>query len=202
MADTYALLDEVKDALRIPATDTHDDLTIESCISSSSRAIDQFCDRYFGQTGTQAVPVQRLYRAVDRRVLIDDLVTLTDVEVDYTGYAENFTSLGASSVLTQPVNAGTMVPAWPFTQLLAKPRTVLPPAPGWIRVSGVFGWPAVPSQVRDACILNASKLFKSRDIPLGLQSAGDGLGTIVIPSAGLHPDARMLCEPFRRYGLV
>lgn len=200
MATTYALLDDVKDALRI--SDTDDDVTLAGIIESASRAIDQYCDRFFGQTGTVAAPVSRLYRSINRQVQIDDLVTLTDVEVEYTGYAETFTSLGAASVIKQPVNAATMVPPWPYTVLLAKPSAVLPTPPGWVRVSGVWGWPAVPQQIRDACVLQSARLFKSRDIPLGYASGGDGMGTIVIPGAGLHADARALCDPFRRMGLA
>ena len=200
MASTYALLDDVKDALRI--SDTNDDVVLAGVIESASRAIDQYCDRYFGQTGTEAVPVQRLYRATGtRQVLIDDLVTLTDVEVDYSGYAETFTSLGATSVVKQPVNAATLVPPQPYTVLLAKPSAVLPLPPGWVRVSGVWGWPAIPQQIRDACVLQSVRLFKSRDVPLGVMGGSDMLAPMRLPG-GLHPDARILCEPFRRLGIA
>ena len=200
MASTYALLDDVKDALRI--SDDHDDVVLAGVIESASRAIDQYCDRYFGQSGTEASPVQRLYRANGRVVLVDDLVTLTEVEVEYAGYAETFTSLGSTSVIKQPVNAATLVPAQPYTQLLAKPSTVFPQPPGWVRISGVWGWPAVPQQIRDACVLQSVRLFKSRDIPLGYASGGDSMGTIVIPGPGLHPDAKALAEPFRRMSVA
>ena len=195
MATTYALLDDVKDALRI--SDTHDDVALAGVIESASRSIDQYCDRYFGQVGTEAAPVSRLYRARGRQVLVDDLVTLTDVEFEYSGYAETFTSLGSDSVIKQPVNAATLIPAQPYTALLAKPSTVLPQAPGWVRISGVWGWPAIPQQIRDACVLQSVRLFKSRDVPLGVMGGADMMGAIRLPG-GLHPDARILCEPFRR----
>lgn len=199
MATTYALLEDVKDALRI--SDDHDDVVLAGVIESASRAIDRYCDRYFGQTGTQAAPVQKLYRARSGVVLIDDLVTLTDVEVEYAGFAETFTSLGATSVIKQPVNAGTMTPPHPYTVLSAKPSTVLPPMPGWVRVSGVWGWPSVPQQIRDACVLQSVRLFKSRDVPLGVMGGNDMMGAIRLPG-GLHPDARILCEPFRRRAIA
>ena len=201
MADVYAELAAVKDALRITDTDTQDDVTLSSVMESASRAIDAYCDRYFGQLGTVAAPVTRLYRASNRRVHIDDLVTLTDVAVDYSGYAETFTSLGASSVLTQPVNAATMRPPWPYTELLAKPSAVLPAMPGWVRVSGVWGWPAVPQQIVDACVLQSVRLFRSRDVPLGIIGGAADLGVMRLPG-GLHPDARLLCEPYRRLALA
>jgi hypothetical protein len=199
MATTYALLDDVKDALRI--SDDHDDVVLSGVIESASRAIDRYCDRYFGQTGTEAAPVQKLYRARSGMVLIDDLVTLTDVEVEYAGFAETFNTLGPNSVIAQPVNAATMTPAHPYTVLTAKPSTVLPPMPGWVRVSGVWGWPSVPQQVRDACVLQSVRLFKSRDVPLGVMGGTDMMGAIRLPG-GLHPDARILCEPFRRMAIV
>lgn len=195
MATTYALLDDVKDALRI--SDTHDDVALAGVIESASRSIDQYCDRYFGQVGTEAAPVSRLYRARGRQVLIDDLVTLTDVEFEYSGYAETFTSLGDDSVIKQPINAATLIPPQPYTALLAKPSTVLPQPPGWVRISGVWGWPAIPQQIRDACVLQSVRLFKSRDVPLGVMGGADMMGAIRLPG-GLHPDARILCEPFRR----
>jgi hypothetical protein len=199
MTATYALLEDVKDALRI--TDDVDDLVLAGVVESASRAIDKYCDRYFGQTGTQAAPVHRLYRARSQQVMIDDLVTLTDVGVEYSGFAETFSSLGANSVLKQPVNADTENPTRPFTSLLAKPGTVLPPPPGWVRVTGVWGWPTVPPQIRDACVLQTVRLFKSRDVPLGVMGGADMMGAIRLPG-GLHPDARQLCEPFRRFGIA
>lgn len=201
MADVYAELGAVKDALRITDSDTQDDVTLSSVIESASRAIDAYCDRYFGQLGTVAAPVNRLYRATNRRVHIDDLVTLTDIAVDYSGYADTFTSLGATTVLPQPVNAATMQPAWPYTELLAKPSAVLPPPPGWVRVSGVWGWPAVPQQIVDACVLQSVRLFRSRDVPLGIIGGAADLGVMRLPG-GLHPDARLLCEPYRRMALA
>lgn len=199
MTATYALLEDVKDALRI--TDDVDDLVLAGVVESASRAIDKYCDRYFGQTGTQAAPVHRLYRARSQQVMIDDLVTLTDVGVEYSGFAETFSSLGSNSVLKQPVNADTENPTRPFTSLLAKPGTVLPPPPGWVRVTGVWGWPTVPPQIRDACVLQTVRLFKSRDVPLGVMGGADMMGAIRLPG-GLHPDARQLCEPFRRFGIA
>lgn len=199
MAATYALLEDVKDALRI--SDDHDDVALAGVIESASRAIDRYCDRYFGQTGTQAAPVQKLYRSRSGVVLIDDLVTITDVEVEFAGFAESFTSLGATSVIQQPVNAATATPPQPYTVLLAKPGTVLPPMPGWVRVSGVWGWPEIPQQIRDACVLQSVRLFKSRDVPLGVMGGADMMGAMRLPG-GLHPDARILCEPFRRLGMA
>lgn len=199
MAATYALLEDVKDALRI--SDDHDDVALAGVIESASRAIDRYCDRYFGQSGTQAAPVQKLYRSRSGVVLIDDLVTLTDVEVEFSGFAESFTSLGANAVLQQPINAATATPPQPYTVLLAKPYTVLPPMPGWVRVSGVWGWPEIPQQIRDACVLQSVRLFKSRDVPLGVMGGADMMGAMRLPG-GLHPDARILCEPFRRLGLA
>ena len=199
MAATYALLEDVKDALRI--SDSRDDVSLAGVIESASRAIDRYCDRYFGQSGTQSAPVQKLYRSRSGVVLIDDLVTLTDVEVEFSGFAESFTSLGANAVLQQPVNAATATPPQPYTVLLAKPYTVLPPMPGWVRVSGVWGWPEIPQQIRDACVLQSVRLFKSRDVPLGVMGGADMMGAMRLPG-GLHPDARILCEPFRRLGLA
>jgi hypothetical protein len=198
MAINYTDLASVKLALHLSTTDSVDDTVLNALMTTASREVDQYCDRYFGQLGTLEDPQERLYRVRTRNlVLTDDIVEVVDVQVDYTGYAQTFTSLGADSVIPLPVNAMQQATPFPYTSLQTVPSTVLAMPPGWVKVIGVFGWPEVPRAVKDATLLQTLRLFKSRDVPLGLVGGADSLGVLRLPG-GLHPDARMLLEPYRR----
>lgn len=193
----YADLVDVRAALRIDPADTQYDAVLSVAISAASRKVDEYCNRYFGQIGTMDDPDQRLYRANAQRILIDDLVSLVRLEFDYTGFLTTFTEFDASSVIPSPVNAANLQPARPYTMLLAKPNTTLPQPPGWVRVSGVFGWPVVPDPVRQATLLQAIRVFKAQDVPLGLVASSDAVSVMRLPR-GLHPDAAELLSGFER----
>lgn len=198
MAINYTDLASVKLALQLSTTDSVDDARINALMTVASREVDQYCDRYFGSLGTLEEPQVRLYRTRSWDVVLtDDLVLVTDVAVDYTGYGQTFTTLGAGSVLPLPANAAQLAEPHPYTMLQALPSTVFPPAPGWVRVSGIFGWPEVPKAVKQATLLQTLRLFKTTDVPLGLVGGADSLGVLRLPG-GLHPDARMLLEPYKR----
>lgn len=198
MAINYTDLASVKLALHLSTTDSVDDTVLNALMTTASREVDKYCDRYFGRLGTSQEPQQRLYRCRTwDSVLTDDIVEVLDVEVDFTGYADSFSSVGASGVIPAPVNAQAGAEPAPYTYLVSKPSTVLPAVTGWVRVTGIFGWPEVPKAVKDATLLQTIRLFKSRDVPLGLVGGADSLGVLRLPG-GLHPDARMLLEPYRR----
>lgn len=198
MAINYTDLASVKLALHLSTTDSVDDTVLNALMTTASRQVDEYCDRYFGRLGTSEEPQERLYRVRTRNlVLTDDIVEVVDVLVDYTGYAQTFTSLGADSVIPSPVNAANGSIPFPYTALQTVPSTVLAMPPGWVKVIGVFGWPEVPSAVKQATLLQTIRLFKTRDVPLGLVGGADSLGVLRLPG-GLHPDARMLLEPFKR----
>lgn len=195
MTDTYITLNELKAALNIGTADTVDDTALTSVMASAAGAVTAYCDRYFGKVGSIGTPVARLFPPTGGAVQIDDLVSFSNVEIDYSGDATDFTAAGTAAFLPLPVNAATMDPARPYTSL--RPRGVqLPGAEGWIKVTGVWGWPAVPAAIKDATLLQAVALFKSKDVPTGIVGGMDvapmRLGT------NLHPTARVLCEPFVR----
>ena len=198
MTDTYITLAELKGALSITSLDTTEDAALNSVLSSAAGAVTAYCDRYFGQVGTDASPVARIFPTVGRLVLIDDLVSMFDVELDSSGDGDTYATLGTAAVVALPLNADTLDPARPYTSLAAKTSTSFP-AGSCARVTGVWGWPAVPAPIQDATLLQAVRLYSSKNVPLGIVGGMDvspmRLGT------GLHPDARQLCEPYVRTNL-
>ena len=64
-----------------------------------------------------------------------------------------------------------------------------------VQIVGVFGWSAIPTAVRQACILLAMRQFKRYDSPLGVAGFGD-LGAIRV--GRVDPDVEALLQPYRK----
>jgi hypothetical protein len=65
-----------------------------------------------------------------------------------------------------------------------------------VRVFARYGWPEVPDAVREATILQASRLFTRLDSPLGVAGFGD-MGAMRV-SRFVDPDVEQLLAPYRR----
>ena len=63
------------------------------------------------------------------------------------------------------------------------------------RITAVWGWAQVPTAIKQATIIQSSRLFKRLDSPLGVLGMGD-LGQIRV-SRYLDPDVEQLAMPFR-----
>lgn len=197
-ASTYITLNELKTALNIGTADTVDDDALTAAMSAAAGAVTAYCDRYFGQTGTIGTPVARMYHPDDRVVYTDDLVSFSAVEYADAD-AQDWTSIGTAVVTPLPPNAATLEPAHPYTALRAQSTAGWPDDDGWVRITGVWGWPEVPSQIKQATLLQAVRLATSRSVPLGIVGGMEAMPMRL--GNGLHPDARVLCEPYVRTNL-
>jgi hypothetical protein len=66
-----------------------------------------------------------------------------------------------------------------------------------VKVTAVFGWPAVPIAITQATIIQASRIYKRLESPLGVAGFGD-LGAISV-TRDLDPDVAQLVAPYRRH---
>jgi hypothetical protein len=64
-----------------------------------------------------------------------------------------------------------------------------------VRITGVWGWVSIPTAVKQATILQASRIFKRNDSPLGVAGFGD-MGVVRV-GARLDPDVQHLVDPYR-----
>jgi len=190
----YATLVEVKAALRI--TDSVDDSLLDMAVESASRLIDGYAGRQFYSSGTAT----RYFVAYDDfNVEVDDLangtVTITTAQ-DADGVFD--TTWGTDDYQLEPLNQILDGIGWAFTSIRAVGDFLWPISGGeaLIKVQGTFGWPAVPIAVKQACIIQASRIFKRLDSPLGIAGFGD-LGAIRV-SSQLDPDVAQLVMPYRR----
>jgi hypothetical protein len=189
----YASLAEVKAALRI--TDSIDDSLLETAIESASRLVDGFAGRNFYPNGTAT-----RYFTPDDMILceIDDLITLTTLEVsaDLDGVFDQ--TWNSTDYQLEPLNGrADGLTGWPRTRIRAVGDYVFAQNVGEasVKVTGTWGWSAVPTAVKQATVIQASRIFKRLDSPLGVLSAPD-LGYIRVGTR-LDPDVQQLVEPYR-----
>lgn len=185
----YATIGELK--TRIGITDTTDDTVLSAVLEACSRSIDGYCNRSFGKT---AAGVVRYFTPVDaREVLIDDCVTLTAVATDADGdrtYEDTWT---ATDYDLLPENAGTNTP---YTIIATSPEGEysFPLVRKGLKLTGTWGWPEVPSPVKEACLIQAYRIFKRKDAPFGISGSPE-MGMMRI--GRLDPDVLWLLDVYR-----
>lgn len=192
MTNAYATLQQVKDALRI--TDSVDDSLIEMSIEAASREIDSYCQRVFYLT-----TATRTYRADDNFLLeIDDLVSLTTLKT--TAQTAWDTTWGAGDYQLEPTNGIVGGLTQPYTRIRAIDNYTFPIMRNvTVQVAGVFGWSAIPVDVRLACVVLSQRLFKRFDSPLGIMGMGD-LGAIRV--SRIDSDVQALLAPYQKVSIA
>jgi hypothetical protein len=189
----YCSLAEIKAALRI--TDNIDDSLLETAVESASRLVDGFAGRNFYSNGTAT----RFFTPEDSIVCeIDDLISLTRLEVsaDLDGVFDQVWS--ATDYQLEPLNGrADGLTGWPATRIRAVGDFVFGTNIGEasVKVIGTWGWSAAPVAIKQATIIQGSRIFKRLDSPLGVLSAPD-LGYIRVGTR-LDPDVQQLVEPYR-----
>jgi hypothetical protein len=187
----YASLSEVKASLRI--TDSVDDSLLETAIESASRLIDGFTARSFSNAGTAV----RDFAATDSiNLIIDDAISVSLVQAtDEKG--STYTTFGVNDYQLEPVNSRSDGLYFPYTGIRAVNTYAWPVVDqqALVRVTGVWGWAAVPTAVKQACVIQSSRLYKRLDSPLGVAGFGD-MGAIRV-GRYLDPDVEQLLMPYR-----
>lgn len=187
----YVTLSELKAVLRI--TDTVDDVLLEGAIEGASRMIDGFTNRYFYNGGTAT----RDFAPLDSyNVFIDDLQTLTSIS-STNQVGGDYTTWTANDYQLEPVNGLASGIGQPYTSIRAVGKYTFPNFNGQalVRVTGVWGWSAVPQPIKQACLIQASRIFKRYDSPLGVAGFGD-MGVVRV-GARLDPDVEHLTMPYK-----
>ena len=184
----------MKAALRIQ--DTVDDSLLEMAIESASRAIDGHAMRSFYSSGTAT----RYYAADDSFVCqVDDLAG-TAITLSTSANGDGIFDVTWSDVDYQlePTNGYTDGLTVPYTRIRAVQNYLFPVQAGenLVKVTGVFGWSAVPIAITQACVVQSSRLFKRLDSPLGIVGFGD-MGAMRV-TRYLDPDVEQLVAPYRK----
>jgi hypothetical protein len=178
----------------IPSADTVDDTMLEIAIESASRAIDSYTNRNFYSSGTAT----RYYAPTSNMVCeTDDIVSLVHLKtMDST---DLFTiTWAATDYQLEPLNGIVDGMPTPYTRIRAIGDYLFEPLDGQatVEVRAVFGYTSTPISIRQACILQASRIMKRNDSPLGVAGFGD-LGVVRV-SSRLDPDVAQLIDSYRK----
>jgi hypothetical protein len=176
---------------------------LDDIVTAVSRTIDQHCGRHFYRDGTTGVPVARVFEVEDVNELelgpFNDLVSITSLKTDDDGDGVYETTLSASTYQLCPVNAASRgAYSQPYTEIDLLNGTTFPYAvPSGreylIQVTGVWGWPAVPVEVKQAARILVAEVAKLQDAPLGVAGASE-FGVFRVPSQ-MPPVARRMLSP-------
>lgn len=195
----YATLAELRAYVGIPPVDTADDAMLTLALDSASAQVDAYCDRGFDQ---DASPTVRVYKPQNLRELdVEPFATTTGLVVktddNGDGVFETTWTLGTDYRL-EPMNAPTQDEPW--TRLVALGTRwfpMLPYRPG-VEVTARFGWGAgVPSAVKQATLIQATRLFKRQVSPFGVAGSVE-FGSEVRLLDELDRDVQRLLKPYRR----
>jgi hypothetical protein len=197
MASDYCTISELKATLSLTG-ESYADPDLSLAITAASRTIEQMTDRRFYED-TDANQIRYYTPTGAFRVDIDDAVTVTALATDWSG-AQTFTqswTVNHDYILT-PLNAAA--DGEPYTAIEVMPRSGLYMPwdyPRSVRVTGQFGWPAVPEPIKQATMMLASRLVKQvREAPFGIAGFGDG---VAVRLAGADPVIGSMLERYQRH---
>jgi hypothetical protein len=186
----YVELPLVKSALGKMTADDRDDLILQA-IAAASRWIEGRCGRRFypdraATARTFPVVGQSLYDACDQVLLVDDIASADDLAVS-TGSTGSWTPVTGWD--TGPDNAFAV--GLPVTQLRSRRGWL--PLSGRVQVTARWGWPAVPDDIAQAALLQATRLYRRKDSPQGVLGNSEWGPTRVSRS---DPDVEALIAPY------
>ena len=131
------------------------DTAILRDLTAVSRFLDRACDRPAG-FNKDASAVERLFipRRTTRSLLVNDLVSVSAITIDEGMDNAYSRTLASTDYELRPLNAADGPQANPYTEVYATEWGVLAAWSGGVRVkiSAVWGWPAVPEAIQAACI--------------------------------------------------
>jgi len=200
-APDYCTEDELKAFVRI--ADDLDDDQVALAVTAASRAVDQATGRQFGlvadfveaRTYVPRYDARRLCWTVD----IDDLMTTSGMEVAFDEDGDGTFSADITDYVLRPSNAA--LEGRPWTELVVRATSAVQPSgpDESVRVTACWGWTSVPSAVKEATLLQASRLLARRDSPYGVAGSPDA-GSEVRLLARVDPDVAVALRLYRRRG--
>ena len=170
---TYANLAQVRVGLHVPETGGWSEVGTEEALEVIAAAADYAIDKLCGVDPNgflppESVSTRKYWARSERLIITDDIATRDDVVIHNQTSGQALILHDDWRWVSEPnaVDAG-----WGIRRL---PRYVR----GWyvddeIRVTAMFGWPAVPPALLMAANALCRRMFASQELPLGIIEAGD-----------------------------
>lgn len=208
MAHTqYVDKDDLKAYLGLSGT--AQDTNIDNAINGASRQIDKFCDRRFWQDDT--VQVKYYNPTNDFYLTVDDISTTTGliVQLDTTDDGTYDTTLTLDTdYILKPINPqihkiSNTTYYYPQNELqiiaTRSSERFDPLIIKNVKITAKFGWSKVPEAISQACLIQATRLFKRKDTPFNVMG-NEQTGTIQLFNK-FDVDARELIKPYKLHTL-
>ena len=192
MAHEYITSAELKTAIDLTGETFADD-DIVGAIAAASKSVEKITRRRFWKDA-DATSVRYYSPRSSSLVEIDDLVDLTEFA---TGPGDN--TFGAAwtentDFRLAPLNAAADGRPWKHVKTVVQSLTV---GIATVRVTGQFGWDAVPDEVVEATTILASRfLRRAKDAPFGALNMG--FEGVVARVTRTDPDVCNLLYPLTR----
>jgi len=190
----YCTLAEFKQRFGITSVDSSRDADLEKVIQAASRKIDKYCGQsFYSDTGDSI----KYYTAPTQyRVYVDPIQTITSLLTDDDGDQTYENTWATTDYYLLPANSPM---GWPYTYIEVTPQgnySFPRDLRNGVKITGLFGWSAVPDEVREACFLTANRYWMRRTAPFGVAGANE-FGAPVIMTK-LDPDVIEQLSPFVR----
>lgn len=199
----YCSATELKSYLRI--TDVADDAELGFAITAASRAIDQATNRHFGQDGSVTARYYTAQRpnmtnGFDGRFTLEteDISTVTGLlvktDLDNDGTFETSLTIDTDFRL-YPWNAAAE--SQPWERIVLNLGVSFPSQLRTVEVTAKFGWTAVPTAIKEAALMQASRFFSRRNSPYGI-AGSPSEGSELRLLARVDPDVMVVVAPYKR----
>lgn len=177
-------------------TDANDDTIIETLIEATSRYIDRQTGRRFWKDGTDAT---RYYSTKDPYIVKTDDISAapTSVSVDLANN-RSYTALETTQYELEPINALLDGLPYRMIRIIASTEQYFPTTPNGVKIVAKFGFPATPTDIKDATLAITQSLYAARSG----QSPTSGrisvtAGGIVIRPEDVPTFAQRIIESYR-----
>lgn len=188
---SYATTEELSSYVRID--DLEDEVELALAITAASRAIDHAAGRQFGLTSaeTRRYTARRDYERGFWAVDVDDFVLVTGAGVVVSGVGT------VTAYDKEPINAAQRGRPWTLIAFNANSEFQPCGIRNEVEVTALWGWSSVPDTIKQATLLQASRVFTRRSAPFGVAGSPD-TGSELRLLAKVDPDVAVLIRDYSR----
>ena len=200
MSHAYRTVSELKGWLGLSGSGQ--DTNLGYALDAATAAIDAYAGRQFD---IDSAVVTRLYDCEFMDYAdVDDIATTTGLIVktlNADGSVAETLTLNTDYYLA-PYNSDKVEPVMPFTKIVMaidKSGKVLPTEHRQgLSVTAKFGFSTVPDAIKQATLIQASRLFQRKNSPMGFSGNPETGQPAVVFLSELDPDVKNLIKPFKK----
>jgi len=205
----YCTVDALKS--RFSDTRTTDDLEYHAACFAASRALEQYCQRTFYRTASQARTLNPTGLYCLDLPAFHDLVSVTSLKTDASGDGtfettwastdyQLLTADGTPNIAAAPESRPYMRVKAIGTQTFPRLYSALARSDR-VEITGVWGWPSVPWAIKQAAAIVAAETFKLKDAPGTVTAGYEDFDVSMLGAEARRRFARF-ANPYRRYALL